>query len=114
VTILAVLQLLSALALLAGGATMALLSTETGFFGIIFVIAGGILLIFGLIELVIFYGLWTGKKWARFLAIIFSVLGLLFNLLGLVGGSIISLVGLILAFLILYYLYQPQVKAYFA
>jgi uncharacterized membrane protein (DUF2068 family) len=111
---LAVLQLLSALVLLGTGATMALISGSTGFLGIIFVMVGGVLLLFGLIELVIFYGLWMGKKWARFLAIVFSVLGLLFNLLGLVGGSVLSLAGLVLAILILYYLYQPQVKAFFA
>jgi hypothetical protein len=43
-----------------------------------------------------------------------GLLGLLFNLVGLVGGSITALVGVLLSFLILYYLFQPQVKAFFA
>ena len=93
---------------------MAFLGGSTGIFGIVFVAVGAVMLLIGLIELIIAYGLWAGKGWARFIAIIFAVLSLLFGLLGTIGGSISSLLVLLLSLLILFYLYRAPVKAYFA
>jgi uncharacterized membrane protein (DUF2068 family) len=99
---------------LAGGAGIVFLGGSTGIFGFIFVIVGAIMLLIGLVELVIFWGLWTGKSWARFLAIIFAILGILFNLMSVVGGGLTAIVGLLIGVVILWYLFQPQVKAFYA
>ncbi len=114
VTILAVLEAISALILLVTGAGIAFLGGSTGIFGFIFVIVGGIMLLIGLFELVIAYGLWAGKGWARVIAMILAILSLLFGLIGTIGGSITSLLVLVFSLVILLYLNQSQVKAYFA
>lgn len=61
--------------------------------------------VFGLLALVYFgigYGLYAGKSWARMVAIILAVIGLL----GFPIGTIISII-------ILIYLFKDDVKAYF-
>jgi len=74
---------------------------------------GGITLIMGLIQLVIAWGLWTGKGWAWLLGLIFGVLGILMALASMVGGNFSSLVSLAINAIIVYYLYTPPVKAFF-
>ncbi len=58
--------------------------------------------IIGVVEFLIAYGLWTGQGWARIVAIIFAVIGLL----GFPIGTIISIV-------ILIFLFKDETKAYF-
>ncbi|MFP4143486.1 MAG: hypothetical protein ACLFSM_09985, partial [Thermoplasmata archaeon] len=61
--------------------------------------------VFGLLALVYFgigYGLYAGKGWARTVAIILAIIGLL----GFPIGTIISII-------ILIYLFKDDVKAYF-
>ena len=61
--------------------------------------------VFGIIALLYFviaFGLWKGMGWARMVAIIFAIIGLL----GFPIGTIISIV-------ILVYLFKDDVKAYF-
>lgn len=77
-----------------------------GAFGIVLIIAG-------LIELVISWGLWTGKGWAWWLGVIFTGLGLLFALVSIVSGNLGGIVSLIIDGLILYYFFKPHVKQFF-
>ncbi len=77
-----------------------------GAFGIVLIIAG-------LIELVISWGLWTGKGWAWWLGVIFTGLGLLFALASIVSRNLGGIVSLIIDGLILYYFFKPHVKQYF-
>ena len=63
---------------------------------------GGLFILIGLVELLLAWGLYTGKNWARIVAIIFAILGLL----AIPIGTIISII-------ILYYLTRPHVKAFF-
>lgn len=114
VTILAVLQALGALSFIALGAGLAFVGAATGIFGALFAIVGFIVLLIGLVGLVVAWGLWSGKGWARFLAIILAVLGALSALFSIVGGELTGLVSLAIQAIILYYLFQPRVKAYFA
>ncbi len=61
--------------------------------------------VFGLIALIYFliaYGLLKGQGWARIVAIIFAIIGLL----DIPIGTIISII-------ILWYLFKPEVKAWF-
>jgi hypothetical protein len=94
ITILAILAGLGALGLIAFG----LIFTLFGF-GLIFVL-------FGLLELGAAYGLWTGARWAWWLAIIVAVLDVI---------SIVSfdVLGFIIGLFMLYYLTRPNVKLWF-
>ena len=61
--------------------------------------------VFGIIALIYFliaYGLLKGQNWARIVAIIFAIIGLL----NIPIGTIISII-------ILWYLFKPEVKAWF-
>jgi hypothetical protein len=76
-------------------------------------VIGAILLIIGLLELVYGIGFFGGKGWAWTLAMIGSVLQIIFGIVSIAFGSVGSVFGLIISILILYYLTRPHVKAYF-
>ena len=63
---------------------------------------GIVMVIIALIDFVIAYGLWTMQSWARTVAIIFAIIGLL----GFPIGTIISII-------ILWYLFKPEIKEAF-
>lgn len=110
-TILAVLNALAALSFIFIG-VFAIGVTGTGIFAIIGIIVGGVAILIGLVQLIIAYGLWAGKGRAWFIALIFGILGIIFGLLSLAGG-ITGILGLVISLIIVYYLFQPSVKAYF-
>ena len=74
---------------------------------------GGSLLIGGIITLAIGWGLWNGKGWAWWLAVILAGLGVLGSLLGLLSAPVISIVYLVIELVILWYFFKPHVKDYF-
>ena len=82
-----------------------------------FLIVGGIILI-GLAVLSFFVGrgLWKAQKWSRIVAIVFSVIGVLFAVLGIAQGQIASnVIGLVISAAIGgYLLFSSGVKAAFA
>lgn len=117
VTIIAVLEalggiimLLAGLGMVALGGFMALpggmmpgvLGMMAGFLGFAFAIIGILSLIFA-------WGLWTGQGWAWTLTLIFAVIGILFGLFSLPG----SILQIIIQAIIIYYLFRPNVKAFF-
>ena len=69
----------------------------------------GVAAIVGILYLVTAYGLWTGKGWARMLAIILLILDIIGGLLTLPAG----IIGLIVAGVLLWYFFTPRVKAFF-
>lgn len=71
-------------------------------------------LIAGLIYLLLSWGLWSGKNWARIIWIIFSILGVL-GALGTIAGPayVAGVIDLIINVIIIYYLTRPHVTAYF-
>ncbi|MCD6171160.1 MAG: hypothetical protein J7J36_01905 [Thermoplasmata archaeon] len=64
---------------------------------------GAVVIIIGLIDFLIGYGLWTLKPWARMAAIIFAIIGLI----NFPIGTIISII-------VLWYLFKPEIKEAFA
>ena len=98
ITVLAILYGLEGLFALGTGGLAAAGSSLIPGIGGDFVAAFGI----GLIDFVIAYGLWTLQSWARTVAIIFAIIGLL----GFPIGTIISII-------ILWYLFRPEVKEAF-
>jgi hypothetical protein len=121
VTILAVLQALGGLIWLLAGAGMMMVGALLPiaielptFFGAITGLMGIVFLIFGLVALVLAYGLFTGRSWAWLWTLIFAVIGILLGLLGAVGSLGSVIVPIIIYLIIIYYLTRPHVKAFFA
>jgi hypothetical protein len=69
----------------------------------------GIAAIVGILYLVTAFGLWTGKGWARMLAIVLLILNIIGGILTLPGG----IIPLIIAGVLLWYFFTPSVKAFF-
>lgn len=74
-----------------------------------FLAFAGVAAIVGILYLVTAYGMWTGKGWARMLAIVLLILDLIGGILTLPGG----IVPIIIAGVLLWYFFTPAVKAFF-
>ena len=72
------------------------------------------LVLLALIDFVLAYGLWKGKRWAWIAALGFAIIGIVLAVLSLsTAPRIGEFVSLVLNLLILYFLIQPRVQAYF-
>ena len=80
-----------------------------GFIGIL----GAMLIVLGIANFVVAWGLFKGKGWAWIVTIIINIITAILNITSLVAGSIGSIGGLIINGIIIYYLYRPNVKSYF-
>ena len=77
---------------------------------------GGVFfLIMAIVSLLLAWAFLKGKNWARLLAIIFLVLSIIGNLIGVLGGvSLITVaISILLPLLIVWYLFRPKVKQWF-
>ena len=90
--------------------------------GIVFLTSGSVLLIIGIgiiflaigiAFLVVAYGLWRGKRWAWTVTLILSVIGILLAIASLAVGNMGAIVSIIIHGVVIYYLYRPNVKAFF-
>jgi len=70
---------------------------------------GVVMFIVGILNLLVAYGFWVGAGWSRWLAIILLILDIIGGIVTLPGG----IVPIIIAGVILWYLMQPHVKAFF-
>lgn len=115
VNVLTALYVLSALlSIISGGLVFGLLSLLGPLGTTIGALVGVALVVIGAFQLIVAWGLWNGRRWARLLAIILTLLGLIPDLAGSVTLNPLSMVGLLIGILILWYLFQPQVKAFYA
>jgi hypothetical protein len=71
------------------------------------------MVVLGISYLIISFGLWNGREWARMASIYISVLLIGFELLAIFYGEISALIGVLIYLLIIYYLTRPHVKRYF-
>jgi len=69
---------------------------------------GVVLIIIGLVSLLLAWGLWSGKGWARMTALVFAILSIIASLFSR------HLIGLIIDIIIVYYLTRPDVKQFFS
>jgi uncharacterized membrane protein (DUF2068 family) len=127
VTILAVLQLIGGVinvlfgisSLFFGGLIVVSKAVETAGspinMGPIILAAGVLAVISGLLGLFAGYGLFTLKSWGWILALIFSVLNIVYNGLKIFQGANIpgTFVGIAISGLIIYYLNRPNIKRAF-
>ncbi len=109
IVILAILQLLSALYWLAMAAIIAGATLPLGIFAIIGAFVGIIFLIVGIIGLILFYGLWSTRKWAWLWTLIINVIGIL----GAITDPLGNIIGLAINIIIIVYLFVPSVRAAF-
>ena len=80
-----------------------------GFIGIL----GAMLIVLGIANFVVAWGLLKGKGWAWIVTIIINIISAVLNIISIVAGSIGSIGGLIINGIIIYYLYRPNMKSYF-
>jgi hypothetical protein len=77
-------------------------------------VGGVILIVLGVIAGVIGIGLWKLANWARIVTIVCAVIGILGAVVGMIGGNIFSnLITLAIDGVILWYLFQSNVKEAF-
>jgi len=113
----AALELLFAILLFVGAGTIASKIPIIGALGAgLFVVLGVILIGLAVLSFFVGRGLWKGQKWSRIVAIIFAALGVLFGIIGMVQGQIVSnIVGLVISGAIGgYLLFSNEVKTAFA
>jgi len=121
ITLLAVLHILQAILLFLGGVALIALGAfiRRGLFGPprllhgVVSLIGIVAVVIGLLYLGLAWGLWTGKGWAWILSLVLAVLGLIVYLIALVRGRLVTIVLLILDAIIVYYLFRPNVRAFF-
>ena len=121
ITLLAVLHVLQAIFFFLGGIALIVLGAaiRRSLFGLPRFLSGAVSLIgvvvvvIGLLYLGLAWGLWTGKGWAWILSLVLTTLGLIVSLISLVRGHFGPIVVLILDAIILYYLFRPNVRAFF-
>lgn len=116
----AVFLLLFAILLFVGAGSVGALLSEIPLLGSIgagvFIVLGVLFLALAVLDFFVARGLWKGRNWARIVAIIFAILGVVMAIFGIAGGAIGSnLFGLIISGLIGYYLlFNKQAKEAFA
>jgi uncharacterized membrane protein HdeD (DUF308 family) len=102
------------------GVTLIAILTAIG--GIIFLASGLVLLIvgigiillaLGIAYLVMAYGLWKGREWAWTITLILSVIGIIVAIVSVAAGNVSAIISIIIQGIVIYYLYRPNVKAFF-
>jgi len=81
--------------------------------GEFFAIIGGSMIVLGIAFFVVAWGLFNGKAWAWGVTVILSIITLVVSVLTIISGNLGSIFTLIIAGVILYYLYRKNVKMYF-
>ncbi len=82
---------------------------------------GVVIIVFGAVYVLVGWGLWTLKEWARIVTIVLSAIGAVFQLPGLlrallhfsIGGLVWTAFWLAVDIVIIWYLLTPQVRAAF-
>jgi uncharacterized membrane protein len=101
-------------------------------FGIISAAIGSALLVIGIGYIVMFYGLLKGKRWAWTITIILLIIGIAIQIISTTAGSVFNasisssssansvisgiaggIIGIAINVVVIYYLYRPNVKAFF-
>jgi hypothetical protein len=84
----------------------------SAFGGLISVV--GIVVVFAaVVELIVCWGLLSRKYWAWLVALILEVLGIIGSLGTLMGSPVAALPGLAIGAVVIWYLLQPHVRAWF-
>lgn len=75
---------------------------------------GAVLVAIAVVSFIVAYGLLKGKGWAWTVAIILSIISIVWNVVTLAtAANFGGIISIIISGIILYYLFRPHVKAYF-
>ena len=107
VTILAILQLLSALVYLLIGIPLLLLALATGVLWVIILALPFVIV--GIIGFLLFRGLWGLKSWAWMWTVIINIIGIVLYFADISG----TIFGVLISVIIVVYLFAPGVKSHF-
>lgn len=100
--------LLTAIGAGLGGAALAVMGL-----GALGAMVGVVLVIIGLVFIALGIGCFKGWPWVWPVGVIFTIIGLVINLLSILSNPGAAIVGILIDIIILWYLFQPQVKAWF-
>ena len=112
ITIIAILYFVAGLLAVLGGILLMVGGAAVGQL-VLGGMTGGVSLVVGLIYLVIAGGFWNGWKAIWYLAVIFGFIVIILCVVGLLTTGGVSLIGLIIQALLLYYMFKPNVKEFF-
>lgn len=84
-----------------------------GMLATIAIVAGSVAIILGIIWFVLAWGLLTAKGWAWIITVILSIISVVFSIVAIASGGVPSIISLIINGIIIYYMFRPNVKAYF-
>ena len=116
ITIIAILAILVGLIAIAGGAVLAFADVvpDGVDYGLDVINAMGyVTLIMGILMLVVGFTLWKGWTIAWYLGLILFGIQAVLGIANLVMGNYVNVVNLIIAVVVIYYLFRPHVKAFF-
>jgi len=112
VTIIGILWILAGLLMAVGagvgGAALAIMGL-----GALGAMVGVIFVIIGLVFIALGIGCFKGWPWVWPVGVIFTIVALIINLLSIVSMPAGAIIGIIFDIIVLWYLFQPQVKAWF-
>ncbi len=91
-----------------GGAALAIIGL-----GSLGAAVGVILVIIGLVFIALGVGCFKGWPWVWPVGVIFTIIGIVINLLSILSNTASAIIGILIDIIILWYLFQPQVKAWF-
>jgi hypothetical protein len=91
-----------------GGAALAIIGL-----GSLGAAVGVILVIIGLVFIALGVGCFKGWPWVWPVGVIFTIIGIVINLLSILSNTASAIIGILIDIIILWYLSQPQVKAWF-
>ncbi len=101
VTLISILAVIGGIAFLGIGTILIVIGIGLGF------------VILGIAYFVMAYGLWNGRSWAWTITLIISGIGVIVGIGSIIIGNFGSIISIIINAVIIYYLYRPDVKAYF-
>lgn len=111
VTIVAILMIINGIILIAagiGGITVGAVMDIP-----LICVSSGVLVALGIAAIIVAWGLIKGKGWAWIVTVILSIISIIMSIIAIAGGNFGAVINLVISGVILYYMYRPEVKAYF-
>ncbi|HSL12770.1 MAG TPA: DUF2127 domain-containing protein [Nitrososphaeraceae archaeon] len=123
ITIIAILMIIGGLVLLFTGITPLFLGplisidssdSSTSELGFLITIGGLVLVGLGIASLIVSWGLLKGKRWARIITLIISIIAIIFAIVSLVSTEdLVHIIPVVIYGVIIYYMFTDKVKLFF-
>jgi Predicted membrane protein (DUF2127) len=122
ITIVSILMIIGGLILLFTGITPLFIGSlisidsdsSTSELGLLITIGGLVLVGLGIVSIIVSWGLLKGKRWARTITLIISIIAIIFAIVSLVSnGDLVHIIPVIIYGIIIYYMFTDKVKLFF-